>query len=302
MKVSIMVLTYNRSNMLKQTIKSILEQTYKDFELLIIDNYSKDDTEKVVKNIKDPRIKYFKNRNGGLLAVNRNFAIKNSKGEYIAICDDDDLWYPAKLEKQIKEFEKDKEVALVCTNAVRFNKDGEIGSINKKRDADFSFEALLENNSIVCSSALFKKNVLKDVGYFDENPKILAGEDYELWLRVARKYKVKYIKEPLLKYRCHPGALRKEKSEGIKLKKNIYDNLLKKRKIDKEMYERAIRSLRYKEINLKIEEKDKQINFKTIVKTKVNLIKKIRLILKYTLVKLRLYNSILSLVAQKNSS
>ena len=156
--------------MLKQTIKSILEQTYKDFELLIIDNYSEDDTEKVVKNIKDSRIKYLKNRNGGLLAVNRNFAIKNSKGEYIAICDDDDLWHPTKLEKQIKEVEKDKKIALVCTNAVQFNNNGETGSINKKRDVDFSFEYLLKDNSIFCSSVLVRKSVLKDVGYFDENP------------------------------------------------------------------------------------------------------------------------------------
>lgn len=302
MKVSIIVPTYNRFQFLKETIDSILDQTFKDFELIIVDNYSVDNTEKVVKSYSDKRIKYFKNNNNGVIAVNRNFAIKKSKGEYIAFCDDDDLWYPTKLEKQIKEFEKDKKVALVCTNAVRFNKDGETGSINKKTDEDFSFEALLKNNSIFCSSVLVKKSVLKDVGYFDENPKILAGEDYELWLRIAKKHKIKHIKEPLLKYRCHPGALRKEKGEGIKLKENIYDNLLKKRRIDKEMYEMAIRSLRYKEINLKIEEKDKQINFKTILKTRVALLKKTRLILKYILVKLRLYTSILSLVTQKNNS
>ena len=93
MKVSVVVTTYNRAHIVTEAIESILNQTFGDFELIIVDNYSNDNTEEVIKSYKDERIKYFKNRNNGIIAVNRNYGISKAQGEYIAFCDDDDLWF-----------------------------------------------------------------------------------------------------------------------------------------------------------------------------------------------------------------
>ena len=101
MKVSVIIPTFNREHLLKETMEYILNQTFKDFELIIVDNYSSDNTENAVKSYNDKRIRYFKNQNNGVIAVNRNFGIKKARGEFITFCDDDDLWLPQKLEKQL---------------------------------------------------------------------------------------------------------------------------------------------------------------------------------------------------------
>ena len=214
MKISIMIITYNRADLLKETMDSILNQTFKDFELIVVDNYSTDDTEKTVKNYNDDRIKYFKNRNDGILAVNRNFMVSKAKGEYVAICDDDDLWMPDKLERQLNEFEKDEGLGLVCTNGLFF------GDVNKKcgksKDEYLTLEKLLDGNVVTCSSIMAKKSVLDEVGPFDEGRDILGGGDYELWLRISKKYKIKYIGTPLIKYRMHAAALQNIYLKGTK--------------------------------------------------------------------------------------
>ena len=100
-KVSVVVTTYNRKKYLTQTIKSILNQTFADFELIVVDNYSNYDFLSHINSLNDSRIRPFQNNNNGIIAVNRNFGIKKSKGEFIAFCDDDDIWINTKLEIQL---------------------------------------------------------------------------------------------------------------------------------------------------------------------------------------------------------
>ena len=303
LKVSVMVLTYNRSGLLKESINSILNQTFKDFELLVIDNYSTDNTEEVVKSFKDERIKYFKNKNHGLLAVNRNFAIENSNGEFIAICDDDDLWLPEKLERQLKEFEKDEVTGLVCTNGFYFGETDENKIMSKPKDEYISFEKMLPRSEIICSSAMVKKSVLDDIGKFDENPKIFTGEDYELWLRLVQKYKIKYIGEPLVKYRIHSGALQKEFLAGdksIKVAKEIYNGLLNKGIIDNNLYDRLSKTLSYEDMLIRLINKDSTVNFEKIIHTKVNISEKIRLMFIYSLSRIGLLNILSRMKTQYN--
>ena len=102
--ISVIVPTYNRADLISETIESILNQTYKYFELIIVDDGSTDNTEEVIRKFKDSRIKYIKTDNWGGPARPRNTGIKKTKGEYIAFCDDDDIWLPKKLEKQIRVF------------------------------------------------------------------------------------------------------------------------------------------------------------------------------------------------------
>ncbi len=245
MKVSVIVPTYNRAHLVTETIDSILSQTFKDFELIIVDNNSSDNTEEVIKSYKDERIKYFKNQNNGIIAVNRNYGISKAQGEYIAFCDDDDLWFPEKLEKQMQEFEKDSQIGLVCNNEIGFDDRGDHGEMikTKLRGRDFSFESLIWNNHVSSSTAMVRKAVLDDVGVMDESPQFVCVEDYELWLRIAQKYRVKYIDLPLGKYRTHPGAYRKGAVKVLGLDRLIYKKLLDKGILSPELYQRRISKL-----------------------------------------------------------
>ena len=119
--VSVVVTTYNRKEMLKITIKSILNQTYNNIELLIIDNYSNYDFFNFISSFNDSRIKAFQNKNNGIIAVNRNYGINKSIGNYIAFCDDDDYWNKFKLSDQIKFFKNEK-VILVSSLALKIGK------------------------------------------------------------------------------------------------------------------------------------------------------------------------------------
>jgi glycosyltransferase involved in cell wall biosynthesis len=240
MKVSIIVPTFNRAYLVTETIDSILNQTFRDFELIIVDNCSTDDTEKVIAGYQDERIRYFKNDNGGVIAVNRNYGISQAHGEYIAFCDDDDLWLPEKLEKQLLEFEKDSGLGLVCTNAVIFNETGELGSFHKTglTAADFTLKSLIFGNLVICSSVLIKKSAIDSIGLFDTAPAIFTAEDFELWLRIARRYRLKYIDSPLVKYRIHSANIKKQASAAIKRNRAVYRSLLDKGVIERSLYYR----------------------------------------------------------------
>ena len=105
-RVSVVIPTYNRAELLKRAIESVLGQTYQDFELIVVDDASMDNTEEMMKDFSDERIRYIRlKQNSGTSAVPRNTGIKSAKGEYIACHDDDSEWLPQKLEKQVKAFE-----------------------------------------------------------------------------------------------------------------------------------------------------------------------------------------------------
>jgi glycosyltransferase involved in cell wall biosynthesis len=237
-QVSVIVLTYNRAHLVTGTIDSILNQTFRDLELIIVDNCSADDTEKVITGYADGRIRYYRHDNGGVIAVNRNYGIDRARGEYIAFCDDDDLWLPDKLEKQLPEFSKDDRLGLVCTNAEIFNEDGDLGAFHSAglSDADFTLKSLIFANLIICSSVLVKKSTINDVGVMDTSPAIFTAEDFELWLRIARKYRIKYIDLPLVKYRVHSSNIKKTAAAAMKRNRALYRSLLNKGVIGSRLY------------------------------------------------------------------
>jgi glycosyltransferase involved in cell wall biosynthesis len=205
---SVVVPTFNRSQLLQETIESILSQTYTNFEVIVVDNMSVDDTESYVINCGDPRVRYFRNPNGGIISVNRNFGIKQSKGQFIALCDDDDIWFPTKLAKQMEVMTSDEKVGICYSNAESFSAAGTQKLFHVRRKI-FSghFGGLLFGNVIPNSSVLIRKKVLDDVGVINEVPELVGAEDYELWLRIAFRYEARYIDEALIRYRVHPGNL-----------------------------------------------------------------------------------------------
>jgi len=196
--------------MLKEAIDSILNQTFKHFELIIVDNFSSDSTELVIKSYNDKRIRYFKNENHGLIGINRNYGIRKSQCEYIAFLDDDDLWLSEKLEKQFELLDSNKELALVYSDSYMIDSNGNLKNTiysysSLKPFRGNVFNELLFTNFIPNLTVMIRKDVLNEVGLFD--PKYRIALDYDLWLKIAECYPIDFIEQPLAKYRIHGERL-----------------------------------------------------------------------------------------------
>ena len=198
---SVIIPTYNRAHLVDRAIQSVLNQTYQNFEFIVVDDGSTDNTEEVVKKFqeKDKRIRYIKHeRNKGASAA-RNTGIKAAKGEYIAFQDSDDEWLPEKLEKQMKVFETaPPEVGVIYTGFWRIEN-------NKKIYIPYSWVAqkegnihkeLLKGSFIGLPTVLIRKECFKKAGMFDK--KLPRLQDWELFIRISKHCKFKYINEALL--------------------------------------------------------------------------------------------------------
>ena len=199
--VSIIIPTYNCARLIGRAIESVLNQTYRDFELVIVDDGSTDNTEEIIKEFqkKDERIKYIchdKNKGG---SAARNTGIKVARGEYIAFQDSDDEWLPGKLKKQMEVFKNiSSKVGVVYTGFWRItdNKKTYIPeSWVKQKDGNIYFE-LLKGNFVGTPTILIKKKCFQKVGIFDE--KLPRLQDWELVIRLSKYYDFKCIDEPLL--------------------------------------------------------------------------------------------------------
>ncbi|MFH1791941.1 MAG: glycosyltransferase [Candidatus Omnitrophota bacterium] len=200
---TVVMSTYNRSVLLPRAINCVLKQTYPDFELLVIDNGSTDNTPDVVMAIKDPRVIYVRNPNPtGSCDGPRNTGIGIARGEYTCFLDDDDIWYPERLEKVKRAFDEHSFVSAVCHNEYK-NVDGNIEGILKYGPGgDDLFERLLyERNCMSSCATTVKTGVLRNLGGFDLRKEFAGAADYDLWLRLAREgHSVFFIDEPLGEY------------------------------------------------------------------------------------------------------
>lgn len=201
-KVSVHIPCFNSALFIKETLESVLTQTYKDFEVIVMDDGSTDSTGEIIKSFSDPRIKYFYKENEGL-SETRNKCIAVSKGEYIAFLDHDDLWMPAKLEKQVKMLDDNKDVGLVYTNYFRMHQNGKKELVlrgNQPQGEVFGgflyFYPVGILTTIVRRSALNKLDEL-----FDRNLDLC--EEYDLFMRLVRVSKAAYLDEPTAVYRIH---------------------------------------------------------------------------------------------------
>ena len=202
--VSVIVPTCNRSEILSETIKSILSQTYPNFELIVVDDGSTDDTKNIVSGFNDSRIEYVYIRNWGGPARPRNIGIKKAKGNYIAFCDDDDIWHPEKLFYQIKKFENSECVLCytdfdyITNNGKRLNKKSKL----KKYYKNLTFNKFMLSGGIICSSSvMIKCDVIETIGLFDEDPRLISAEDYHYWARILNKHKPCFVDKTLVSYR-----------------------------------------------------------------------------------------------------
>jgi glycosyltransferase involved in cell wall biosynthesis len=185
--VSIILPTYNRGFLILKTINSILNQTYENFELIIIDDGSTDNTSDLINSLNDERIIYTKILNSGGPAKPRNIGLNLSKGTFIAFCDDDDIWNDNKLQICINELNNRSDFVyhnfLITGGNLKhlfFNK------ISSRRLKIPYYNDLINNgNTIINSSVVFKKELFNNVGLLDENKNLIAAEDYDYWLRLS---------------------------------------------------------------------------------------------------------------------
>jgi len=187
--VSVIVPTYNRAKLIHETLDSILIQSYINFELIIIDDGSTDNTEDVVMKYADKRIYYIKTNNWGGPAKPRNIGIKKAKGEFIAFCDDDDIWKPKKLEISVKYLLK-YSVDIVYHDLYYLRENGLrtfLNGKNKTRKLDHSIknDLLFNGNGINNSSVVVKKKALYDIGLITEDKNKISWEDYHTWIKLA---------------------------------------------------------------------------------------------------------------------
>lgn len=203
-KVSINLCCYNSEKFLEETLQSIFSQTYKDWELVVINDGSSDSTEKIIqRHLSEgwPIVYHFQTNAG--LGRSRNKAIELSSGEFIAIIDHDDLWHSEKLEKQLALFNDRPFVGLTYSNTNSLNPNGyiQLQSDYVQLHRGRVLPQLLLSNFVRCSSIVVRRDILDQVGWFD--PDFIQAEEYDLMIRVAERYEFDYIQEPLATWRIH---------------------------------------------------------------------------------------------------
>ena len=193
--ISVIIPTFNQAGLLQKSLQSVINQTFQDWEVIVIDNYSQDNTKEIVESMKDSRIRYLAFSNNGIIAASRNLGISHANGNYLAFLDSDDVWYPSKLSKCLELLNQGADA--VC-HGMWVRKDGVLDKKFTPTQPDHDlYETLLfkGNFTIWTSTVMIKKQCLKKFGVFSEDPVLVTAEDYDLWLRLA-KNKIRWIVLP----------------------------------------------------------------------------------------------------------
>ncbi len=203
-KVSVVIPTFNRAHYVVETINSVLAQTLKDLEVIVVDDGSTDNTREAVEKFGDP-VKYVYQNNGGVASAS-NAGFRSSTGEYVGLLGDDDLWLSNKLEVQVKELDRNPQLGFVCSQADVFNDDGILYTL-KRYDNKDTYEDLFNNNFVPTLTVLMRRSCVEQIGFLDET--IASAEDYDYWLRLARRWPFKFIDQTLAKWRMTPNSVSK---------------------------------------------------------------------------------------------
>ena len=227
-KLTVLMPVYNGEKFLKGAIESILNQTFDDFEFLIIDDKSQDGSKDIVLSFRDKRIRFMQNERNLGQTQTLNRGVGYSLGQYIARIDQDDRALPQRLEKEINILDKFDELSLVYSDSFIIDEEGK--RRNKtlfeyvKPSRSSVFENLLKRNFITGNTALFRKGIFKEIGMYNLGYAIAA--EYDLFLRLARAHKVDFLDEPLAEYRLHGTNNSADTEKATKEIVAIFTNLL----------------------------------------------------------------------------
>lgn len=204
-KISVLMPVYNAENFLKEAIDSILNQTFKDFEFFIINDASTDNSKKIIMSYNDKRIRHLENKKNLGVAGTLNRGLKLAEGKYIARMDADDIAYSQRLQIEYNEIIKDAKVAVVASFYDVIDENGKyLYTVKDSSSAEEIYYALQFRNCLGHPTVIFNKEIIiNEFGGYDEK---YEAEDYDLWLRLASRYKFRKIKKSLLKLRIHPKS------------------------------------------------------------------------------------------------
>jgi glycosyltransferase involved in cell wall biosynthesis len=224
-KVSVVIPAYNAMTHLPKTLDSVLQQTFTDFEVSIVNDGSTDEIASWFETVNDDRVRLIYQPNKGLSGA-RNTGITQAQGEYIAFIDADDLWEPTKLEKQVQCLDAKPEVGLVYAWTLLIDRHGNsTGTVTAAQVEGNVWEKLLLGDVVGSgSAAMVRRSCFDRVGLFD--PELTSIEDCDMWVRIAADYPFAVIKEVLVYYRQHPSGMsrnydRMAQNSRLKIDKNF---------------------------------------------------------------------------------
>ena len=210
-KVSICIPTYNRKDYIRQTLDSIFAQTYKDYEVIVVDDGSTDGTKDMLDHF-GYKLRYHWQANAGAAAA-RNALLRLAKGEFIAFIDSDDLFLPSAVERLLTAIENKSGNVIAYSPYLRIDKNGKIiGKSRPEFHSGYMTAQLFQHVFVHTLGSMFPKRFLEDVGGFDES--LSVGEDYDLWLRLSLKHRFLPLPEPTSKRRRHSNNIANRSFEG----------------------------------------------------------------------------------------
>jgi glycosyltransferase involved in cell wall biosynthesis len=201
--VSIVIPTYNHAPMLQRALETVIEQSYQNWNAIVVNNFSTDNTLEIVAKFNDPRIQCVNFHNNGVIGASRNEGITLATGEFIAFLDSDDTWFPTKIEKCVAVLVDGSD--LVCHAEFWIDESGKSRLVAYgPSEAATHHNLIYRGNRISTSATMVRASLLKEVNGFDVSPELISTEDYDLWIRLAAKSnKFAFINEPLGEYHRH---------------------------------------------------------------------------------------------------
>lgn len=223
--VSVIVPTFNREKTILRAINSICEQTYKNIEIIIVDDCSTDNTKNVIESLHNNNIVYLRHdKNKGACAA-RNTGIEAASGDYISFLDSDDEWLPTKIEKQIKFLEQNKADIVFCSHTFYYDFNGNKSEVpNRKIDSHILYKELLKKSFITTGSILAKSECFKKVKFDINLPRL---QDWDLMINMGRYFKIHHLNESLTINYIQNDSMTKDHKKGLEAIKIIYSKLLK---------------------------------------------------------------------------
>jgi glycosyltransferase involved in cell wall biosynthesis len=220
--VSVIIPSYNHEKYVEECIRSVLNQTYQDFEIIITDDASTDRTVEIIESISDPRIKLFKHSKNMGVCIAANNCIIHSSGKYIAWLSSDDAWYPEKLEVQVEYLDAHPEIAVVfgkvkwidgAGNGLEQFRYKDIYNVENRTRYEWLRHFFLSGNSLSLPSSLVRRECFADIGMFD--PAYAKIQDFDLWIRICLKYDIFILDQNLIRNRWI-GDEKNESSDTLK--------------------------------------------------------------------------------------
>lgn len=219
--ITVIMPAYNAEKTVREAVNSVIAQTVKDWELIVIDDGSTDNTVAILTELadSDSRIRFLQNEKNSGVSYTRNRAVTLATGKWIAFLDSDDIWQPQKLQKQLELSEKHPEMVVCYTASSFINESGKPFKYVMQAVEELNYKTLLHKNIMSCSSVMIRSSVMKEI----KMPSDKMHEDYFVWITVLKKYKIAYgVNEPLLVYRLCANSKSSNRIKSAKMLFNTY--------------------------------------------------------------------------------